>query len=191
MDLTFRFDWWYSRLPASPLDHGRVHRIVLRPPGSERGTRVVPESAELVPGQGLLGDKWEVGEESAEHADPEGAEVSLMNVHVLRSLAGGDEDRMALSGDNLQVDLDLTEANLPVGTRLTIGEVVLVVSAQPHRPCRHFHDRFGADGAKKVARANRVGRRGRGVMCTIERGGTIHVNDTIDVQRPSGHSSKE
>jgi len=182
MDFSFRFDRWFSKLPKSPTDVGRLHRIVVRPPGQPSGSREVLETAELIKGSGVAGDRWN-GAGDAHPDDGEGGEVSLMNVHVLRSLAGS-EERMALSGDNLQVDLDLTEANLPVGSQLTIGSVVLEVSPEPHRPCRHFHERFGADGAKKVARANRVGRRGRGVLCDVLQGGRLSVGDVIHVRRP-------
>lgn len=176
MDLSFRFDRWFVRLPQSPRDQGRVHRIVLRPPGPH-GERECPDSARIEPDVGLIGDRWDAA------VDTPGTEVSLMNVHVLRSLAG-EEDRMALSGDNLQVDLDLSEDNLPVGTLLDIGGARLEVSPEPHRPCRSFHQRFGPQGAKKVARANRVGRRGRGVLCRVLQAGTIRVGDTITVMRP-------
>jgi len=174
VDLSFRFDRWYDRLPRSPQDAGRVHRCVVR---TGPGRRDTPEALVLAPGEGVAGDAWK----DDPHGGP-GNEVSLMNVHVLRSVAGG-EERMALSGDNLQVDLDLSEANLPAGTRLEIGEVLLRVSEQPHRPCRRFVERFGATAAKRVARANRIGRRGRGVLCTVERGGRLCVGDAIRVIR--------
>jgi len=178
VDLTFRFDWWYRSLPKSPRDAGRVVRCVVRP---EKGERTAPESIELSIEDGIRGDRWA--------RDPDrvsGNQVSLINVHVIDSLAEKDTTRALLAGDNLHVDLDLSEAALPVGSTLTIGEVVLEVSDVPHRPCRSFHARFGATGSKKVARANRVGKRGRGVMTRILRGGTIRVGDAIHVKRPGG-----
>ena len=112
----------------------------------------------------------------------EGTQVSLINIHVLRSLAQ-DEEQGVLSGDNLQVDLDLTEENLPIGTQLEIGSAVLEVSEVVHRPCERFVERFGAAAAKKVARANRRTHRGRGVLCRIVQGGEIDVGDKIRVVR--------
>jgi len=176
LDLSWRFDPWIDSLPASPREQGTVERCVLR---TGKGQRVLPDAIELIAGRGIVGDAWGQGS----HDGPDN-QVALINVHLLRALTDGDEARAALSGDNLQVDLDLSEANLPVGTRLAVGETVLVISPAPHRPCRHFHERFGASAAKKVARANRRGLRGRGVMCSIERGGTIRVGDPIQVQRP-------
>ena len=95
---------------------------------------------------------------------------------------------MPLSGDNLEVDLDLTEANLPVGTRLTIGSAQLEVSADPHRPCKKFHERYGASAVKKVARANKRGRRGRGLLASVLSAGEIRAGDVIRVERPASGS---
>lgn len=175
LDLSFRFDGWFRSLPASPKDRGTVLGLVLR---TGPGQRETPGSVELIAGKGVVGDRWC----SHPHAEP-GNEVALMNVHVLRAVSDGDEARMALSGDNLQVDLDLSEANLPIGTRLEVGEAVLRVSPLPHRPCKHFVERFGATNAKRVARANRIGKRGRGVLCIIERGGRVKRGDAIQVLR--------
>lgn len=185
MDLSFRFDGWYRRLPPSPKDEGRVEGLVLRPAGGAPGTRRRCASIEVDPHEGVVGDRWAEGSERMP-----GAQVSLINVHALRSLAGGDEAKMALSGDNLHVDLDLSEENLPIGTRLEIGSAVLEVSDVPHRPCRSFHDRFGATAAKKVARGVRTGRRGRGVLCRVLVGGTIRVGDAIVVRRPDQPASR-
>jgi len=177
LDLSWRFDRWFDRLPRSPRDEGRVERCVVR---TGPGRRETPEAIELAPGRGVVGDSW-----GTHDWDEEGNQVALVNVHVICSLSEGDEARSALSGDNLQVDLELSEENLPTGTRLAVGpEVVLVVSPVVHRPCKHFHERFGAAAAKKVARANRRGLRGRGVLCSVERGGTVRRGDPIGVERP-------
>lgn len=176
MDLSFRFDRWLNALPASPRDEGVVHRLVVRP---TNGARATPETIAVSAAGGIAGDRWA----SSEHRQP-GNQVSLINVHVLRGVAEGDERRMPLSGDNLQVDLDLSQENLPVGTRLEIGSAVLEISPVPHRPCMTFRSHFGATGAKKVARADRLGRRGRGVLCQVVADGEIRRGDRIRVQRP-------
>jgi MOSC domain-containing protein YiiM len=176
IDLSFRFDGWFDRLPRSPCERGEVARCVLR---TGPGQRATPESIELAAGRGAIGDAWS----THEHSLP-GNEVALINVHVIRSLAD-DEAHTAMSGDTLQVDLDISEANLPVGTLLEVGEALLRVSELPHRPCAKFVKRFGPVAAKKVARANRRGLRGRGVLCSIERGGIVRIGDPIVVRRAS------
>ncbi|MBK8181324.1 MAG: hypothetical protein IPK67_21070 [Planctomycetes bacterium] len=178
IDLSWRFDFWFNALPRSPRERGSVHTLVLR---TGPGLRATPEELELVPGRGAVGDAW-VGHP---HSEP-GNELALMNVHVLRAVCEGDDSRMSLSGDNLLVDLDLSEENLPPGTLLSVGTALLRVSPTPHRPCKKFVERFGATAAKRIARANRIGRRGRGVLCTIERPGRVRRGDAIEVLRGTG-----
>jgi len=176
-DLSFRFDRWFEKLPTSPRDVGAVVRCVVRPAKNQRET---PDEVRVIPGRGLEGDHW--GGNS--HDGPRN-EVSLINIHVALSMAKGDEARTPLTGDNFHVDLDLTEENLPVGTTLELGEALLRVSDLPHRPCLKFVKRFGPRAAKRVARANRLGRRGRGVLCEVVRGGAVRVGDEIRVTRPA------
>jgi MOSC domain-containing protein YiiM len=176
MDLSFRHDFWLARLPASPNTLGRLERIVVRPRNGERDE---PGSVEVSVERGIHGDRWE-------HDDRRrtGAQISLMNVHVLRAIAGDDASRMALAGDNLIVDLDLSEANLPVGSLLTIDQVVLQVSAEPHRPCAAFLARFGVAAARRVARGTRTGRRTRGVLASVVQAGTLRAGASVHVKRP-------
>lgn len=175
MDLSFRHDFWWSRLPVDPKDTGRVKRLVLRPLEDQR--RLVPRM-DLTPEGGIEGDRW-----ALEEPRRPGAQVSLMRSAVLDALAE-DEEHAALAGDNLIVELDLSEANLPVGARLAVGSAVLEVSPDIHRPCAKFHDRFGKRAAQRIARANRRGLRGRGVLCHVVEAGTIEAGDLIQVTRP-------
>ncbi len=175
-DLSFRFDFWFDSLPTSPANEGRVRACVLRT-GPGRRERV--ERLEVSPQRAVHGDSWS----THPHAAP-GNQVALINWHVVQSLAGDDAELAALSGDNLQVDLDLSEANLPVGTLLYVGTAQLLVSELVHRPCLSFVQRFGPLAAKKVARANRRGLRGRGVLCSVERAGVIQVGDAVRPERP-------
>jgi len=176
MDLSFRHDLWLARLPKSPATLGRLELIVLRPRGGER---VEPNEARLSIERGLHGDRWEL--------DPDrepGAQISLMNVHVLRAIAESDAQRFAAAGDNFVVDLDLSEKNLPVGSLLTIGEVVLQITPDPHRPCASFVERYGALAAKRVARGNRKGARTRGVLARVVVPGEVRVGASVHVKRP-------
>lgn len=178
MDLSARHDRWFEELATSPQDRGSVALCVLR---TGEGVRELPSIVELTPEGGVAGDAW-LGEEDR---DPKW-QVSLINVHVVRSCAETDDPaRTALSGDNFHVDLDLTTENLPTGTRLRLGTAELVVSPHPHLPCKSFHARFGALATQRVGRATKLGRRGRGVLCTVTAAGTVSVGDVIEVlERP-------
>lgn len=180
MDLSWRFDMWYFGLPKSPRDQGEVRALCLRPPEGGQGARELVEEAEFSPEIGMHGDRWSVDEERTGQD-----QISLVNIHVISSFAETAEER-AQCGDNLHVDLDLSEANLPAGSLLEIGTAVLEVSAQPHQPCKKFLLRFGQSAVKKVLRANRKGRRGRGLICMVKQAGKIRVGDAIRVVRGPG-----
>lgn len=91
---------------AAPRDSGRVEAIVVRLATDARELRT---EAYFSPAGGLAGDRWAAAGEPLEQ------QVSLMNVRLLRLLTGGDEQRMVQAGDNLVVDLDLGDDNLPAG----------------------------------------------------------------------------
>ncbi len=96
------------------------------------------------------------------------------------SLVAGDPERRALAGDQLYVDLDLSERNVPPGTRLRVGSALLEVTALPHRGCGKFTARFGVDAAKFVNSA--VGRELnlRGINARVLEGGTVRVGDLAE-----------
>jgi MOSC domain-containing protein YiiM len=88
-------------------------------------------------------------------------------------------DRRMLAGDQLYVDLDLSPANLPAGTRLDVGSAVIEVSAHPHRGCAKFAARFGEDAWRFVnSRAGR-GLRLRGLNARVVASGTVRPGDAI------------
>ncbi len=73
-----------------------------------------------------------------------------MNARMVR-LLDDSVDEQALAGDQLYVDLDISQANLPAGTRLAVGaEAVIEVSAKPHTGCAKFTRRFGDDAVAFV-----------------------------------------
>jgi len=101
-----------------------------------------------------------------------------MNVRAA-ALVAVDPDRRALCGDQLYVDFDLSVANLPAGSLLQVGEVVLEVTARPHLGCIKFRDRFGADALafvnSPVGRALRL----RGLNARVVAGGAVAVGDPV------------
>jgi MOSC domain-containing protein YiiM len=100
----------------------------------------------------------------------------VMNARAAELVAGGTE-RMALCGDQLYVDLDLSVDNLPAGSLLAVGQVVLRVSEAPHTGCAKFVERFGAEAMRFVN--SRVGRqlRLRGMNTRVIIPGTVRLGD--------------
>lgn len=161
----------------SPADEGTLRLIVRRPAEDERETL---DSAQLDTDEGLLGDVWRArGSRSTPDgsADPE-AQVTLMNARVAALIAGDDGDWTA-AGDQLYVDLDLSEDNLPAGTRLTVGSAVLEVSAQPHTGCAKFRSRYGSDAVRFVNGAAGRPLRLRGMNARVVQSGSIRTGDWI------------
>jgi MOSC domain-containing protein YiiM len=158
-----------NEIRQSPRDEGRVELIVRRPAKNER--EVVPE-ATLDCVQGLLGDTWA---EASAHQD---TQLTLMNARVAL-LVAGHADRRQLAGDQLYVDLDLSEQNIPVGTRLELGSAVVEVTNPPHLGCNKFAERFGPDARRFVNSPAGRQLRLRGVNARIVVGGTVRVGDVI------------
>ena len=168
-------------LPAirqAPADDGEVRMIARRP---ALGDRELLEEAELSTQVGLVGDNWETrGQQQTPPREPNPeAQLTLMGVRAADLVAGGDRDRWALAGDQLYVDLDLSRANLPPGSRVRMGDAIVEITAEPHPGCKKFVERFGMDAMTFVN--SEEGRQLclRGVNAKVIQGGTIRVGDPI------------
>jgi len=170
-------DRWLAEVKQSPLDHGRLGLIVRRP---TTGEREVVATAELDTALGLVGDNWLArGSRSAADGLAElDAQLNIMNIRCA-ALVAGDDARIPLAGDQLFVDLDLSAANLPAGTRLQIGTAVIEVTAKPHTGCAKFTQRFGLAAHRwvngKIGKAERL----RGICARVAVAGTISAGDEI------------
>jgi hypothetical protein len=155
---------------ASPQDHARLEMIVARPATDQRQ---VQEQARLTLEDGLVGDVWR----TKGAANP-GAQITLMNSRVIQTIS---QDRAAwpLAGDQLFVDLDLSQDNLPPGTRLVIGSAVLEVTAVPHNGCSKFAERYGPDATRFVNTEQGKAQRRRGLNARVVQPGEVRVGDTV------------
>jgi hypothetical protein len=169
---------------ASPHDAGRLDAIFVRPATNER---LALSTAQLTPEGGIDGDRWvrdSYYRLKDGRSDPS-CQVSLMNARFLRQIAG-DENSICLAGDNLIVDLDLSEANLPAGSRLAIGDqVVLEISELSHTGCSKLEGRYGNQARTFMNNQRGQSLHLRGRYARIIRGGTIHVGDTVSKRSSS------
>lgn len=165
-----------EHIQDSPGNAGLIEMLVLRPEVDERK---VVDRAEFVVGAGLVGDNY-IARGNAftddGEADPE-AQVTLMNSRVVNLIAAGDRERWPLAGDQILVDMDLSRSNLPPGSRLSLGTVVLEVSAKPHTGCAKFARRFGLDAAKWINSDDEL--RLRGINAMVVTAGVCSVGDVI------------
>jgi MOSC domain-containing protein YiiM len=158
-----------GEIERSPKDRGRLEMIVRRPRVNERE---VVEEARLTIDGGLEGDSWK-----SRSAHPE-MQINIMNSRAI-ALVAQDRERWPLAGDQLFVDLDLSEANLPAGTRLAIGAAVLEVSAKPHLGCGKFASRFGNDATRFVNSPRGKELHLRGINARVVQNGVIRTGDEV------------
>jgi len=162
----------------SPKDAGELRLIVRRPRANERETL---EEGQLDLVEGLVGDTWRfrassrMPDKKSPHPD---MQLTVMNARAV-ALVAQDPARWTLAGDQLYVDLDLSAANLPAGTRLGVGTAVIEVTAQPHTGCGKFVERFGLDAMKFVN--SPVGRELnlRGINARVVQAGAIRRGDIV------------
>jgi MOSC domain-containing protein YiiM len=164
-----------DEIRESPSEDGKVELIVRRPAEDQR---VVMTEATLDITEGLVGDGW-----VRDDGDP-ASQITIMNARVIALLAQT-RDRWPLAGDQLYVDLDLSETNLPPGTRLEVGAAVLEVSAKPHRGCKKFSARFGVDALRFVNSEVGYQLHLRGINTRVVRAGAVRPGDTIRKLEPS------
>ena len=159
----------------APAESGVLSLIVRRPQVDQRET---VEVGELDPTEGLVGDSWRLrSRRPSGQADPFN-QITVMNTRVV-ALVAGDRSRWPLAGDQLYVDLDISQDNLPAGSRLQVGEAVIEVSAKPHTGCQKFSARFGVDALRFVN--SEAGRklRLRGLNASVVVPGTIRQGDPV------------
>ncbi len=167
-----------DEIRRAPAAEGVVELIVRRPAEGER--EVLAEGV-LDLTEGLVGDNWRVRgsrrtEDGLGHPD---MQLNVMSARVVDLVAAGDRERWALAGDQLYVDLDLSEANLPPGTRLALGTAVIEVTAEPHTGCAKFVARFGADAHRFVNTKQHRHLRLRGLNAKVVEPGTVSTGDAI------------
>jgi MOSC domain-containing protein YiiM len=161
----------------SPKDRGVLKAIVIRP---ETDARVSLPRCELSPDGGVHGDNWAKGcwmslPDGRPHPD---VQVTIMNARSI-ALIAQEEARWPLSGDNLIVDLDLSEDNLPPGTRLSVGSALLEITDVPHKGCEKFAERFGVDAARFVNGREGLRLHLRGIYARIVEPGVVAVGDAV------------
>lgn len=163
-----------------PLDAGRVALMVCR---HAPGVHEALDRVHLTPAEGVPGDEWN----RRPPLHPE-AQLTVMRRDVAEMIACGQP--LTKSGDNLLVDLDLSVANLPVGTRLRIGQAIVEVSPKAHNGCSKFQRRFGGDALRFVNAPATRHLNLRGVYWRVVESGAVHTGDVIQVlSRPDNPDS--
>ena len=164
-----------DEIRRAPKDEGVLQLIVRRP---QTDAREILEEGQLDLAEGLVGDSWNVrgSSRTADGSSHPDMQLNIMNSRAA-ALVAQDKNRWHLAGDQLFIDLDLSDENLPAGTRLALGTAVIEVTDQPHNGCNKFVARFGMDAMVFVNSPVGKELHLRGINAKVVQPGTIRVGD--------------
>jgi MOSC domain-containing protein YiiM len=166
----------FRTMPSPPKDEGTVVLVVVRPEAGEifNPERITPERITLTPEEGVPGDRWG----KRPHKD------NLDQITVMRADVGqiiGEGQPLTTFGDQLIVDMDISTANLPPGTRLRVGDALCEVSPKPHTGCGKYSARFGEDARAVVNAPEFADQHLRGMYIFVVEPGEVGPGDRIQV----------
>lgn len=162
---------------AAPRDAGVVRLLCARP---KPNARIFPDALTMTRAAGVLGD-FEMSRPWLELPDggPDPRiQVSILPWRIL-DLVWRERDHVAHPGDNIVVDMNLTEENLPAGTLLAAGTAVLRISDVPNDGCVKWKVRQGKAAYDWVSAPAHAPLRLRGLFCSIEQDGVVGLGDTV------------
>ncbi|NJC94813.1 MAG: MOSC domain-containing protein [Anaerolineae bacterium] len=160
-----------ANLHPQPRAAGRVVLIVRR---LLAGAREVLNEIVLSPDLGVPGDSW--GRQREKLLD---AQIAVVQADIAKLIANGQS--LALFGDSLFLDIDLSNENLPPSSRLQVGEAVLEISPLPHNGCLKFKARFGQDALRFVSMQPYRHLNLRGIYMRVTSAGVIRTGDPVRV----------
>jgi MOSC domain-containing protein YiiM len=161
----------------SPKDQGVLQAIVIRPAENER---IALQQCQLSPALGVHGDNWAKGcwltlPDGRPHPD---VQIAIINARTI-ALIAQDPSRWPLAGDNLYIDLDLSDNNLRWGQKLALGSAIIEVTDTPHNGCQKFAQRFGQDAVRFLNSPAGKKLHLRGIYAKVIQAGTVSVGDTV------------
>ena len=161
----------------APKNDAAIHSLCFRPGYSERS---FPEQIEVSAERGIEGERWlrDPWLKRADGGPDPRIQISILPLRVM-DLCWRDHVNTVHPGDTMIADLDLTEANMPVGTRLQIGSAVIEVSDKFNTACAKWKARYGGDSFAWINHRPNRPLRLRGVLCRVVADGTIRATDRI------------
>lgn len=163
----------FSDRANSPLDSGEITLLLARP-GS--GQRSMPDRVFLSAESGMPDDRWE---QLPKNDKTGNMQLSVMETAVAEVIANGQD--LSLFGDNLIINLDISEQNLPIGSLLQAGEARLEITPEPHTGCAQYQHRFGREALRYISSLQRRVLRLRGVYMKVVKDGVVSMGHKVTV----------
>ena len=161
----------------APKDDVAIENLCFRTGLSERS---FPDRIQVSAERGIEGERWLQNpwlKLTDGSPDPR-IQVSILPLRVM-DLCWRDRENTVHPGDTMVADLDMTEANMPTGTRLQIGGAVVEVSDMFNTACVKWKARYGTESLAWINHRPNRHLRLRGVLCRVITDGEICANDRI------------
>jgi MOSC domain len=161
----------------APKDRAPIEQLCLRP---DVGVRNFVDEIEVTREFGIPGERWSSAPWlTLEDGRPDPRiQVSILSKRVL-DLVYNDPQNMVHPGDSFVADMDFSHENIPDGTLLNIGSVVLRVSDKFNTACKKWQDRYGQDALRWIVMPCNRKYRLRGVLCEVIKDGRVKTGDLI------------
>ncbi|MBE1283409.1 MAG: hypothetical protein GJ676_08845 [Rhodobacteraceae bacterium] len=161
----------------APKDDAAIESLCFRP---GYGERLFSQAIQVSAERGIEGERWlKAPWLTLEDGSPDPRiQISILPKRVM-DLCWRDREGAVHPGDTMVADLDMTEANMPVGTRLQIGSAVVEVSDKFNTGCAKWKARYGGESLAWIVHGPNRPLRLRGVLCRIVQDGEIRATDRI------------
>lgn len=162
---------------AAPKSRATICHLCFRP---DYGLRTFPDTLAMTVDHGIIGERWTTKPWlTLPNGEPDPRiQVSILSQRVM-DLCWRDRTKTVHPGDPIVVDMNLSAANLPVGTRLSAGSAILEVSDKFNTGCIKWRDRYGDDSLRWINKRENRDFRLRGILCKIVQDGTVKVGDQL------------
>lgn len=157
---------------SAPKDAATVTCLCFRPAFNER---TFPDRLILTRDNGIPDERWTKAPwmRLADGSPDPRIQISVLPQRV-RDLVCGDAIH---PGDPVIADIDVSEANMPVGTLLQLGTAVIRVSDVFNDGCVKWKVRYGKPAKDWIVAHPEL--RLRGILCSIEQDGEVAMGDII------------
>lgn len=162
---------------AAPKDAGAITSLCLRP---GYGERHFPDRIRMTRAHGIPGERWLTAPwvKLADGSPDPRIQVSILPSRVC-DLVWRDRIGTPHPGDPIVADLNMTEANLPVGCLLQAGTAVLRVSDLFNNGCVKWRLRYGDAAKDWITAPGHPALRLRGVLCSVVEDGEVTLADRV------------